>query len=60
MSKILIIVTKGEVGGAQMSVLNLAKKLESLEQDVLVGFGNGEFLKKNYKNPQFHINDSNI
>jgi glycosyltransferase involved in cell wall biosynthesis len=46
MSKILIIVTKGEIGGAQMSVLNLAKKLKNLGQDVLVGFGDGEFLKE--------------
>jgi len=26
--KILIIITKGEVGGAQMSVLNLARQLK--------------------------------
>ncbi|MCX6796387.1 MAG: glycosyltransferase [Candidatus Falkowbacteria bacterium] len=45
MSKILIIVTKGEIGGAQMSVLNLAKKLLSLGQEIIVGLGEGEFLK---------------
>ncbi len=45
MFKILIIVTKGEVGGAQMSVLNLAKKLKEYGHDVCVGFGDGDFLK---------------
>ena len=45
MTKILIIVTKGTVGGAQMSVLNLAKKLKEHGQDVCVGFGDGDFLK---------------
>jgi glycosyltransferase involved in cell wall biosynthesis len=45
MPKILIIVTKGELGGAQMSVLNLAKKLKEYGQDVNVGFGDGDFLK---------------
>jgi len=45
MSKILIIVTKGEVGGAQTSVFNLAKKLKDLGEEVWVGFGNGDFLK---------------
>lgn len=45
MSKVLIIVTKGGVGGAQMSVLNLAKKLKDLDEEVWVGFGDGDFLK---------------
>ena len=45
MSKILIIVTKGEVGGAQTSVFNLAQKLKDLGEEVCVGFGNGDFLK---------------
>lgn len=45
MARTLIIVTKGTVGGAQMSVLNLAKKLKEYGQDVCVGFGNGDFLK---------------
>lgn len=45
MSKVLIIVTKGGVGGAQMSVLNLAKKLKDLGGEVWVGFGDGDFLK---------------
>jgi len=46
MSKILIIVTKGDVGGAQMSVLNLAKKLKNSGEDISIGFGKGDFLKK--------------
>jgi glycosyltransferase involved in cell wall biosynthesis len=43
--KILIIITKGEVGGAQMSVFNLAKELKNKGKDVVVGMGEGEFLK---------------
>ena len=43
--KILILVTKGEVGGAQMSVLNLARRLHAQGKDITVGFGNGKFLK---------------
>ena len=46
MLKILIIVTKGEVGGAQMSVFNLAKGLSKNNVDVIVGFGEGDFLQK--------------
>lgn len=44
--KILIIVTKAEVGGAQMSVLNLSKQLKKRGKEVIVGFGEGDFLKK--------------
>ena len=44
-NKVFIIVTKGEVGGAQMSVLNLARGLEERGVGVTVGFGRGEFLK---------------
>ncbi|HMB66251.1 MAG TPA: glycosyltransferase, partial [Patescibacteria group bacterium] len=44
--KILIIITKGEVGGAQMSVLNLAKQLKKRGENVTVGLGEGEFLKQ--------------
>lgn len=44
--KILIIVTKAEVGGAQMSVLNLSKQLKKRGKEVTVGFGEGDFLKK--------------
>ncbi len=44
--KILIIITKGEIGGAQMSVLNLASQLKKRGQDVTVGMGEGGFLEK--------------
>jgi len=44
--KILIVITKAEVGGAQMSVLNLARELKKRNIDVSVAFGEGEFLKK--------------
>ena len=43
--KVFIIITKGEVGGAQMSVLNLARGLEKKGLEVKVGFGEGNFLK---------------
>lgn len=43
-NKILIIVTLAEVGGAQMSVLNLAHELNRRGKDVTVGFGRGDFL----------------
>lgn len=42
--KILIVVTKGEIGGAQMSVLNLAIGFKEKGEDVTVGFGDGYFL----------------
>jgi glycosyltransferase involved in cell wall biosynthesis len=51
--KILIVVTKGEIGGTQMSVLNLAVGLKTLGEDVAVGFGEGEFLQQEL--PQYHI-----
>lgn len=44
MKKILIVITKAEVGGAQMSVLNLAIELKKRGNEVLVGFGDGEYL----------------
>ena len=50
MLKILIIITKGEIGGAQVSVLNLAQELKSHSADITVGFGQGDFLKKELKN----------
>lgn len=43
-NKILIIVTLAEVGGAQMSVLNLARELNRRGRDVTVAFGKGDFL----------------
>lgn len=42
--KILIVVTRGELGGAQSSVLNLARELTRLGYTVTVGFGSGDFL----------------
>ncbi len=47
--KILIIITKGEVGGAQMSVLNLARVLKKRGKNVFVAFGKGNFLKNELK-----------
>ncbi|MFP4022767.1 MAG: glycosyltransferase [Candidatus Paceibacterota bacterium] len=44
--KILIIVTLAEVGGAQMSVLNLSRELKRRGNEVTVGFGKGDFLAK--------------
>lgn len=44
MKKILIVITKAEVGGAQMSVLNLARELKRRGNEVMVGFGDGDFL----------------
>ncbi len=52
MKKILIIVTKAEVGGAQMSVLNLARELKKRGHKVMVGFGKGDFLAKELKNEE--------
>jgi len=42
--KILLVITKAEIGGAQMSVLNLARGLKNRGHDVTVGFGVGDFL----------------
>ncbi|MEA3398682.1 MAG: glycosyltransferase, partial [Patescibacteria group bacterium] len=44
--KILIVITKGNTGGAQMSALNLADGLKNNGHDVTVGFGYGDFLPK--------------
>lgn len=49
MKKILIIITKGEVGGAQISVLNLAREFKNRGLNVCVGFGSGDFLKNELK-----------
>lgn len=45
MKKVLVVITKAEIGGAQAFVLNLAKGLKQADTDVTVGFGEGEFLK---------------
>lgn len=43
--KILLLITKAEIGGAQMSVLGLARELKKSGHDVSVGFGQGDFLE---------------
>lgn len=43
--KILITITKGDIGGAQIVVLNMAKALKERGHIVVVGMGEGEFLK---------------
>ncbi len=43
--KVLIVITKGDIGGAQVSVLNLAKEGIRNGVDMEVGFGEGDFLK---------------
>ena len=42
--KILYLITKSEIGGAQMSVLNLAREMKKQGHDVSVAFGTGNFL----------------
>ncbi|MBP9760707.1 MAG: glycosyltransferase family 4 protein [Candidatus Magasanikbacteria bacterium] len=54
---ILLLITKGEIGGAQMSVINLARYLKQQAYSVTLGFGKGDFLieKANQENiPYFH------
>ncbi|MBU4217085.1 glycosyltransferase [Candidatus Parcubacteria bacterium] len=43
--KILYIITKGEIGGAQQVVLNLARQQKKEGHDVVVGWGDGESLR---------------
>lgn len=45
MKRVLIVVTRGEVGGAQRSVLELARQLHAREIEVVVGFGEGSYLE---------------
>lgn len=47
--KILIIITKGNIGGATNFVFWLAEKLKEKGIEVKVGFGEGEYLKENLK-----------
>ncbi|MCK4540251.1 glycosyltransferase [Candidatus Parcubacteria bacterium] len=49
MLNILILVTKAEIGGAQMSVLNLAEELKKQGHNVTVAFGKGNFLSEELK-----------
>ena len=44
--KLLYIVTKAVVGGAQTSVLNLAREMKRRGHDVTVGFGDGDWLPR--------------
>ncbi len=44
--KVLIVITHGVVGGATNSVYFLAKGLKEKNVDVMVGFGEGEYLKE--------------
>jgi len=46
---ILIVITKGEIGGAQTSVFHLAEALGKRGHKVTVGFGTGEFLESKLK-----------
>ena len=49
MPNILILVTKAEIGGAQMSVLNLAEELKKQGHNITVAFGRGNFLSSELK-----------
>ncbi|MFC2133300.1 glycosyltransferase [Bacteroidota bacterium] len=42
--KILLVITKAEIGGAQVFVLNLARSLQKLGYDVEVAAGSGDYL----------------
>lgn len=42
--RILLVITKAEIGGAQMSVLALAREFKKNGHEVAVGFGQGDFL----------------
>jgi len=44
--KILLVITKGEIGGAQIFVLNLAAGLIAAGHDVSVAYGEGNYLKQ--------------
>lgn len=44
--KILIVITKSEIGGAQVFALNLARGLKETGEEVLVAGGPGDFLPK--------------
>lgn len=42
--KILFVITKAVVGGAQTSVLNLAREMKARGHEAIVGFGDGDWL----------------
>ncbi len=48
--KVFLLITKAEMGGAQMSVLNLARGLRKRGVTVQLGFGEGEFLAQEAEN----------
>lgn len=57
--KILLVITKSEIGGAQVFVLNLAKSLKKLGVNVQVAAGEGNFLfdeLPKYNIPYFYLN----
>ncbi|MEG8988774.1 glycosyltransferase [Ignavibacteria bacterium 4148-Me] len=57
--KVLLVITKSEIGGAQVFVLNLAKSLKKLGVDVHVAAGEGNFLFNEltkYDIPHFYLN----
>ena len=47
--KILLVITKAEIGGAQAFVLNLARGLKKRGNDVVVAAGEGDFLNEELK-----------
>ena len=53
--KILIVITKAEIGGAQVFALNLAKGLKKLGEEVVVAGGPGEFLPEALKQENIHF-----
>ncbi len=48
--KILLVITKAEIGGAQAFVLNLATGLKKSGHEVTVAFGEGEYLSQELEN----------
>ncbi|MFA5175216.1 MAG: glycosyltransferase [Patescibacteria group bacterium] len=56
-NKNLIIITRGNIGGAQKSVFYLAKKLKLENSEVTVGFGGGEWLRNKLEESKisFHL-----
>lgn len=58
--KILIVITKSEIGGAQVFVLNLARSLHKMGHDVQVAAGDGDYLEGELKKNEipFHYLNS--
>jgi glycosyltransferase involved in cell wall biosynthesis len=57
--KILLVITKSEIGGAQVFVLNLARSLKLLGHEVEVAAGEGDYLfneLKKYDIPHHYLN----